>query len=97
MRTYVVRRLLLIAPTLLLVTILVFLTARLIPGDVVDLMLQRVGSRMTSGTQYELTAQDLRHDLGLDVPIHVQYGRWIGRALQGDLGRSLWSNTRVTD
>ena len=97
MRTYLVRRLLLIAPTLFIVSVLVFLTARLIPGDVVDLMLQQVASRMAAGTQYELTAQDLRHQLGLDMPIHVQYGHWVGKALRGDLGHSLWKNTRVLD
>ncbi len=97
MRAYLIKRLLLIIPTLFLVTIIIFLTVRLIPGDVVDLMLQQVASKMASGTQYELVAQDLRNELGLDLPIHVQYGRWVGRAFQGDFGRSLWTNVSVMD
>jgi len=86
MRAYIIRRLLLTIPTLLIVTIIVFLTVRLIPGDVIDLMLQGHASKMASGTEYELTAADLRHEMGLDEPIHIQYVRWIGRVLQGDLG-----------
>ena len=97
MRAYIIRRLLLTIPTMLIVTILVFLTVRLIPGDVIDLMLQGHASKMASGTEYELTAADLRHELGLDEPIHIQYVRWMGRVLQGDLGRSLWTNIPVTD
>ena len=48
-------------------------------------------------TPREEVVEALRHELGLDVPIHVQYGRWLGDAFQGDLGESLWTGTPVTE
>ena len=93
MRTYIIRRLLLVVPTIFLVTIIVFLVVRLIPGDVIDAMMSEM---------QELSAMDgdfreiIRHRLGLDVPVHVQYGRWIGGVLQGDLGVSLRSDQPIT-
>ncbi len=72
MRTYLIRRLLLIIPTLFILTIIVFLAVRFIPGDAVDVMLASMeGSELA---QREI----LERMLGLDVPAHVQYGRWIG-------------------
>ena len=95
MRDYVIRRLLLIIPTLFIVTVIVFSTIRFIPGNVIDLMVAEMA--WESGLGAELTAEHLRHALGLDVPIHVQYGEWLWDALQGDLGRSLWTHRPVTD
>ncbi len=85
MRAYVIRRLLLMIPTLLLVTILVFLLIRFIPGDVIDTMLT------TSSYQGGMESRAaLERALGLDVPAHVQYARWIGgMVLHGTLGKSL--------
>ena len=94
MRAYVIRRLLLIIPTLFIVTVIVFSIARFIPGNVIDVMVSEMA--WGSGLGTELTAQSLRHALGLDLPIHVQYGQWLLNALQGDLGRSLWTNRPVT-
>jgi peptide/nickel transport system permease protein len=72
MRAYLIRRLLLIIPTLFILTIIVFLAVRFIPGDAVDVMLASMeGSELA---QREI----LERMLGLDVPAHVQYGRWIG-------------------
>ena len=89
MRAYVIRRLLLIIPTLFLLSILVFLSARFIPGDVVDQMVA------TDNSLFGLDREALLHELGLDVPVHVQYGRWLeGIVLRGTLGDSLlgkWS------
>ena len=98
MRAYIVRRLLLIIPTLLLVTILVFLLVRFIPGDVIDLMVteRQMESSLVPMDQ-ELTAEALRHALGLDVPVHVQYGRWMAAAIQGDLGLSLWGRRSIVE
>ena len=85
MRAYIVRRLLLIIPTLLLVSILVFSLIRFIPGDVIDAML---GSSYRGGTVD--TRAELERFLGLDVPAYVQYARWIGGiVLHGTLGKSL--------
>ena len=98
MRTYIIRRLMLMIPTLFILTILVFLSVRFIPGDVIDVML---GKDEFIGR--EIDREALEHMLGLDVPVHVQYGRWIGvlpppdwitgeshfiGLLQGNLGHS---------
>lgn len=98
MRAYIVRRLVLIIPTLFLVTILVFLLIRFIPGDVINLMVAE--RQMTSSLvpmDQELTAEALRDALGLNVPVHIQYGRWVSAAIQGDLGLSLWGRTSVVE
>ena len=99
MRAYIIRRLLLIIPTLFLLSILVFLSVRFIPGDIIDTM---VGDMMRDLGHVDREA--LEHMLGLDVPVYVQYGRWIGvlptpdwvtgesrfnGILQGSLGKSL--------
>ena len=82
MRVYIIRRLLLFIPTLVLLSIVVFLTVRFIPGDVIDAMLgelQWVGGDIDRAT--------LERRLGLDVPVWVQYGRWIGEIFRhGSLG-----------
>ena len=96
MYAYAIRRLLLIPPTLLLVTVVVFLSVRFVPGSVVQMM---VSQMTTSGAVSDLTVENLRRDLGLDVPIYTQYARWLGvwpqangrvdGLLEGTLGRSL--------
>ncbi len=83
MRAYVIRRLLLVIPTLFILSILVFLSARFIPGDVIDQMVA------TDNALFGLDREALLHELGLDVPVHVQYGRWLeGIILRGTLGDS---------
>ncbi|MDE0122514.1 MAG: ABC transporter permease [bacterium] len=103
MRAYLIRRLLLIIPTLSVLTIMVFLAVRFIPGDVIDVMVARITEQGAEGAEIDRAALERR--LGLDVPVHVQYGRWIGvlptpdfitgeshfkGLLQGVLGQSLW-------
>ena len=86
MSAYLTRRLLLLIPTLFLLTVLVFLSVRFIPGDVIDVMAGRIEAM--GGGQVDRAAMERR--LGLDLPIHVQYGRWIGGILlHGTLGESL--------
>src|SRR5215467_8307702 len=82
MRRYVLLRIVSILPTLIGVSIAVFLMVRLIPGTVVD---QIIG---TEGTYSEETVRALRAFFGLDAPVHVQYGRWLWSVLHGDLGTS---------
>ena len=82
MRRYVLVRSLSILPTLVGVSVAVFLMIRLIPGTIVE---QMIG---TEGTYSEQSMRALRAFFGLDLPIHVQYGRWLGHVLQGDLGTS---------
>ncbi|HEX9976932.1 MAG TPA: ABC transporter permease [Dehalococcoidales bacterium] len=92
MRTYILRRVLLIIPTLFLVTIIVFLSVRFVPGDVIDMMVAEMGVT----EDREGAALRLRQQMGLDKPIYVQYGRWVGSAFRGDLGESLWSGRSIT-
>ncbi|OGN89847.1 MAG: glutathione ABC transporter permease GsiC [Chloroflexi bacterium RBG_13_46_14] len=105
MRAYIIRRLFLIIPTLFLITILVFLLVRFVPGDVIDMMLAQMSEQ--SGMGAELTADYLRAAMGLDQPLLKQYGIWMGflpnplegdqflGVVQGYLGESLWKNKPV--
>ena len=95
MRAYVIRRLLLIIPTLFILSVLVFLSVRFIPGDIVDMMeLGIVGYNPAYGVDREA----LLRALGLDVPVYVQYGRWLeGILLHGTLGNSLFGDWPVEE
>ncbi len=90
MRQYVLRRFALAVPTLFLVSVIVFVMMRLMPGDVV--------LRMVEGQAYAPTIEAMRKDLGLDRPAYVQYADWIGRILtRGDFGRSYWTRQPIWD
>ena len=96
MGTYIIRRLLLVIPTLLIVTALTTIAIRLIPGDAVDVL---VGQMDLSGKEnrVELRAR-LEAELGLDAPIPVQYVRWWKDVLlHGDLGDSIFMGVSVKD
>jgi len=89
-KQYLLRRLALAIPTLFLVSVLVFALMRLMPGD--------VATRMVEGHAYAPTLAALRHDLGLDRPVHVQYLEWIGGIVtRGDFGRSYWTRQPILD
>ena len=91
MKAYIIRRVLLVIPTLFILSILVFLSVRFIPGDVVDAMLGQLQS-----TIGRIDRASVERRLGLDVPVWVQYGRWIGQILRhGSLGESLWGEWTV--
>ena len=85
MRQYAVKRIALIIPTVLLVSIIVFTVMRLLPGDPALVILSEGDAAFT---QEEL--EDLRRQLGTDRPLVVQYVDWIGGLVQGDLGTSIW-------
>ena len=99
MRAYTIRRLLLIIPTVLGVTIIIFLAVSLIPGDIIDAM-QKV-------PDIRLDRAMLEHELGLDAPLLVQYGRWMGflpqmdgnfsGVFQGNLGESFFQKKSVVE
>ena len=105
MISYAIRRVLLIIPTFILVTMIVFLSVRFIPGDVVDLMVAEMSMQMGMGM--DETYEHLSESLGMNVPLHIQYVRWLGvmpqksgdfnGLFQFDLGKSLWKNTPVLD
>ena len=93
MRAYLIRRLLALIPTMFFATLIVFCVIRLIPGDIIDLMISQ-----HDFSDIEVTRKTLEEALGLDVPLHIQYFKWIkGIILHGDLGRSLWLDTQVSD
>ena len=87
MRRYVVRRLLLLVPVLLGVSVIIFMVLHLAPGDPAEIML---GSQ---ATQADL--ERLRAELGLTEPLYVQYVHWLGLVARGDLGRSIWMKRPV--
>jgi peptide/nickel transport system permease protein len=90
MKEYVLRRLLLAVPTLVLVSIIVFAMMRLMPGDVV--------LRMVEGHAYAPTVEALRKEIGLDRPAYVQYLDWVGGILtRGDFGTSYWTKQPIFD
>ena len=91
MQAYIVRRLLALVPTLIFTSIIVFALIRLIPGDVIDLMLAQ--NDIATGQDRD----KIEAALGLNQPVYLQYFIWIGDVLRGDLGRSLWQNVPVTE
>jgi peptide/nickel transport system permease protein len=87
MRLYILRRLLVAIPSLLIASFIVFTLPRLLPGDVVQLMLDEKA--------YGKDLEDLRAKLGLNRPVAVQYAAWLGSVARGDLGESLWTRQPV--
>ncbi len=86
MRTYIIRRLIYAIPTLLGISVIVFLLTRLSPGDPV---------RLYTFGALNVTEEDiqaLREHYGLNKPLYEQYGSWLLQVLQGDFGKSLQYN-----
>ncbi|MGE3074097.1 MAG: ABC transporter permease [Dehalococcoidia bacterium] len=90
MTNYIIRRLLLAIPTVLLVMFMTFMMLRLVPGSLVDTIL---ADRPYSTPE---DRANLEAQLGLDEPIPTQFVRYVGNVLQGDLGESPWTTTPVT-
>jgi peptide/nickel transport system permease protein len=84
---YFIKRLILTIPTLLGVSIIVFLLIHMIPGDPLDVML---GDRASEAARIAFTER-----LGLDQPLYIQYWRWFSNAITGDFGTSIRSNETV--
>ena len=89
---YLAKRVLLVIPTLILVTLLVFALMRIIPGDPAVILLVGEGGDQPY-TQEELEV--LQKKLGTDKPIHVEYGNWLWGLLRGDLGVSTYYGTPI--
>jgi len=89
MLTFLVRRILLLAPILIGVSMVSFLMVHLVPGDPVQIMLGHSPSATSPAV--------LRHELGLDLPLPVQYLHFVGNALHGDLGTSIRSGRPVVN
>jgi len=87
MLAYILRRILILIPTLLGVSIIVFVMLHLTPGDPAELLL---GERAT-----EEALVELREHLGLNEPLYVQYGMFLKRLMKGDLGETIWTRQQV--
>jgi peptide/nickel transport system permease protein len=87
MLAYAIRRILILIPTLLGVSILVFLMLHLTPGDPAELLL---GERATDEALHQI-----REHLGLNEPLYVQYGMFLKRLMKGDLGETIWTRQKV--
>ncbi len=95
MAQYVMRRLLLFIPTLILATMMVFALFWIVPGDAAMMIL--TGEEGEGGRVDIEDLERLRSELGLDRPIYVQYGEWVFNLLKGDLGTSIWYRIPVMD
>jgi peptide/nickel transport system permease protein len=85
MLNYIIRRLVMVVVVLFIVSILVFVAMRMLPGDPIRML-------VTQSEQQEFTEQQieqLRHEFGLDRPLMVQYFSWVGGIFRGDLGQSI--------
>ena len=95
MGQYAVKRVLLFIPTLVIVTMIVYALFWVIPGDAATVMLTG-----EAGDVAQVDVEDikrLRHKLGLDRPLYIQYGDWLGKMVRGDLGDSIWYSSPVVD
>ena len=98
MRAYIIRRLLLVIPTLFVVSLVIYILIQLVPGDVIDAM-------RVSGGDIPADRAILERQLGLDAPAFIQYGRWMGflpqvdgsfsGVFQGNLGWSFFQRQPV--
>lgn len=90
MLTYTICRFVYLIPVLFVLTVVVFLFVQLLPGDIIDIM---IGEEDIEDPEVRIA---LTKELRLDQPLYVQYGKWIGRVLQGDLGKSLITRRDVS-
>ena len=94
MGAYAIRRLLWIPVTLVVISIIVFLLVRWIPGDIVD---EIIAQQLPSAGNEEAERIAITHALGLDKPFYVQYGHWVSNiVVHGSLGKSLNGNQDIT-
>lgn len=94
MQQYALRRLLLAIPTVIGITVLIFLAMRVLPGDPIAVI-----SSESSGN-FVMTPEQLeaaRHSLGLDKPLYVQYLSWMADVSHGNLGQSFWTQEYISD
>jgi peptide/nickel transport system permease protein len=87
MLAYIIRRILIMIPTLLGVSIIVFLMLHLTPGDPAELLM---GERAS-----EAALEEIREHLGLNKPLYVQYGLFLKQLMKGDLGETIWTRQKV--
>jgi peptide/nickel transport system permease protein len=93
MARYAARRLAQSIPTVFILSVVIFVLMRMIPGNISDVILADAG-----GTAQERAEQKLviERELGIAEPGVTQYVKWVGGVLRGDFGRSLWDGTSVS-
>jgi len=92
---YVMRRLVLFVPTLLGVTIVIFLLVRLVPGDIAEILVHDSGNLPPDEVERQIA--DIRSELGLDQPMVLQYLVWVKGTLVGNFGFSYWEQRPVSE
>jgi peptide/nickel transport system permease protein len=93
MTTFIIRRVLQILLVLVIVTAIVFLMVRLLPGDPILMYMTAQDMEITSHEQID----QIRHEFGLDRPMIVQYFDWLGHVCRGDLGNSLINRVKISE
>ena len=89
MHKYILQRVLLMIPTVLFVSMVIFSLIRMIPGDVTQIMVENF--------KYASDTKELKRQLGLDQPIPVQYTKWVWGVVRGDFGTSIWTKRSIAD
>jgi len=100
MTQYVIKRILLFIPTLIIITIITFCVCRLAPGDPTEMKIGATGESQKTDAKNlinETTKKYYKQKFGLDKPLYQQYFIWIGNMLQGDFGNSFKDNRPVID
>lgn len=97
MAKYIVRRLIMTIPTLLVITIIIFVVLRVIPGNIVATMFGGTGGGEGMQMVDPAVIEKLMSDLKLDQPLYVQYAAWMKGLLTGDLGNSFFRGQRVSE
>ncbi len=100
MTEYVIKRILLFIPTLIIITMITFLVCRLAPGDPTEMKIGRTQEAQKSDAKNLMTEQAkefYKKKFGLDKPLYMQYLIWMGNMLQGDFGNSFKDNRPVMD
>ncbi len=98
MTEYVVKRILLFIPTLIIITMITFLVCRLAPGDPTEMKIGNTGEAQKTDSKNMMTEQAkefYKKKFGLDKPLPMQYLIWMGNMLQGDFGNSFKDNRPV--
>ncbi len=100
MTEYVIKRILLFIPTLIIITMITFLVCRLAPGDPTDMKIGRTQEAQKTDAKNLMTEQAkefYKKKFGLDKPLYMQYVIWVGNMLQGDFGNSFKDNRPVIE
>jgi len=92
MAGFILKRIAMSFGILIIISLLIFLVLQLIPGDAIDILLRGLSEQSFDAH----TIEQLKARFGLDLPLHVQYLKWLGGLLQGDLGTSLVYNRPIT-